>query len=68
VRGARTGETSNRQIVASAFVVRAGLVASVARYPDLAEALRAAGIDGSREVPADRRTGARGPGWEVGKL
>jgi hypothetical protein len=55
----RHGETSGRQTVASVFVVRDGLVVSVARYPGLADALRAAGIDGSHEVPMDHRTGAR---------
>jgi len=40
-------------------VVRDGLVVSVARYPDLAGALRAAGIHGSPEVPTDHQTGTR---------
>jgi hypothetical protein len=35
--------------VASVFVVSDGLVASVVRYPDVAEALRAANLDESHE-------------------
>lgn len=38
-----------RQTVASVFVVREGLVTGVARYPGLAEALGAAGLDESHE-------------------
>jgi hypothetical protein len=42
-------EPDDRQIVASVFVVREGLVTSVVRYPDLAEALEAANLDKSHE-------------------
>jgi ribosomal protein S18 acetylase RimI-like enzyme len=46
---AETGEPNDAQTVASVFLVHDGLVASVMRYPDVAEALRAANLDGSRE-------------------
>jgi ketosteroid isomerase-like protein len=65
---ADTGETYERQVVASVFVVRDGLVASVVRYPDLAEAVRAASIDGSGELTVDHRPGAHASGGEAGKL
>ena len=42
-------QAGGEQTVASLFVVREGLVASVVRYPDLAEALRASGLDWSHE-------------------
>ena len=42
---ADTAETTPVQTVASTFVVRDGLLTSVVRYPDLAEALRAADLD-----------------------
>jgi ketosteroid isomerase-like protein len=45
----RSAEPGDRQIVASVFVVREGLVTSVVRYLDLAEALDAANLDESRE-------------------
>jgi len=65
---AGTGETSGNQTVASVFVVRDGLVVSVARHPDLAEALRAAGIEGSQELSAAHGMEARGTGGAVGEL
>jgi hypothetical protein len=45
----RSAEPGDRQIVASVFVVREGLVTSVVRYLDLAVALDAANLDESRE-------------------
>jgi ketosteroid isomerase-like protein len=45
----RSAELGDRQIVASVFVVREGLVTSVVRYLDLAEALDAANLDESHE-------------------
>ncbi len=41
---------SGPQVVASAFVVRAGRVASVMRHPDLTTALRASGLTESDRV------------------
>jgi ketosteroid isomerase-like protein len=67
-RPVETGELSGSQHVASIFVVRDGMVTCVSRYPDLAEALREADLDGSHEVPGDYRTGARESGGEVRKL
>lgn len=49
-RSADTGEVAGSQTVASIFVVRDGLVASVLRYDDLADALRVAQLDESDEV------------------
>lgn len=49
-RSADTQEVAGGQIVASAFAVRDGLVASVLRYDDLAGALRLADFDESDEV------------------
>jgi hypothetical protein len=65
---AGTGEASDRRIVATLFVVRYGLVASVVRYPDLAEALRAAGTNALGEVPLNHRSETRGSGGEAGRL
>ncbi len=48
-----TGGPGSAQTVASVFVVRDGLVASVLRYPDVTEALRAAGLDESCEIRPD---------------
>jgi ketosteroid isomerase-like protein len=48
-RSPETGESNGAQTVASDFVVSDGLVASVVRYPDVAEALRAANLDESHE-------------------
>jgi ketosteroid isomerase-like protein len=56
-RSPETGEMSGSQVVASSFVVRDGRVASVSRFSDLSEALRAAGLGGSQEV-----SGAAGAG------
>jgi ketosteroid isomerase-like protein len=67
-RSAETGELSGSQRLASVFVVRGGLVARVLRYPDLAEVLRVADLDGSHEVPGDYRTGACESGGEVRRL
>jgi ketosteroid isomerase-like protein len=67
-RSAETGELSGSQRVASIFVVRDGLVTRVSRYPDLAEALRAAGLDGSHEVPGGYGARERGSGGEVRTL
>lgn len=49
-RSTDTGEVSGGQTVASTFVVCNGLVASVLRYDDLADALRVAALDESDEV------------------
>jgi hypothetical protein len=46
------GPTAPAEPVASVFRVRDGLVAGVVRYPDLATALEAAGLDESDEVGA----------------
>jgi len=43
-------ESSSRQTVTSVFSVHDGLVMSVVRYPGLAEALRAAGLDETQEI------------------
>ena len=45
-----TGETTPAQTVASAFVVRDGVVTTVVRYPNLAEALLASDLDQSQET------------------
>jgi ketosteroid isomerase-like protein len=47
---AETGETTPAQIVASAFVVHDGVVTTVVRYPDLAEALMAVDLDQAQET------------------
>ncbi|HET7478748.1 MAG TPA: nuclear transport factor 2 family protein [Rubrobacteraceae bacterium] len=49
-RSADTGEVAGGQAGSSVFVVRDGLVASVLRYDDLADALRVAALDESNEV------------------
>lgn len=49
-RDAGTGAVTGRDAVASVFVVRDGRVAQVARYPNLAQALEAAGLDDGNEV------------------
>lgn len=48
-RPMQAGEPTGTRTVASVFVVRDGLVASVVRYPGVAEALRAANLDESHE-------------------
>jgi ketosteroid isomerase-like protein len=52
---AETGEVIGSQTVASVFVVSDGRVTSVARYHDLSEALNAAGLDASDELPPEHR-------------
>lgn len=52
-RSADSGEVTGGRTVASVFVVRDGRVTSVVRHDDLVEALRAAGLDESDEVPSD---------------
>jgi ketosteroid isomerase-like protein len=47
---ADTGETTPAQTVASAFMVRDGVVTTVVRYPNLAEALLASDLDQSQET------------------
>lgn len=47
---AEVGQPSGEHDVASVFVVRAGEIARVARHPDLAVALDAAGLSPSDEV------------------
>ncbi len=54
-RSSETGELSGSQHVASIFAVRDGLVTRVSRYPDLAEALGAMGLDASHELRAGSR-------------
>lgn len=44
-RSAETGEVTEGQIVASAFVVNDGRISRVTRYPDLATALSAVDLD-----------------------
>lgn len=65
-RDAGTGAVSGADTVASVFVVRDGRIARVARHPDLAAALTAAGLDDGAEVGSDGAsidspTGARQP-------
>lgn len=43
-RSPETGEITGKQALASVFIVRKGLVASVVRHADLASALSAAGL------------------------
>lgn len=64
-RSPETGEVSDSQQIASVFMVRDELVASVSRYPDLVVALHAADLDGSHEVAGGYRVGTRGSGGEV---
>ena len=66
-RSLENGGLSGSQQEASVFVVRDGLVVSVARYPALVDALRAADIEESYEVPVDHRPRARGSGGAVGE-
>jgi ketosteroid isomerase-like protein len=47
---AETGEATPAQTVASAFVVHDGVVTTVVRYPDLAEALMAVDLDQAQET------------------
>lgn len=47
---ADTGEVSGVQTVGTIFALRNGRVASILRYPDLDEALEAAGLDASHEA------------------
>ena len=49
-RDAGTGQTTGGKTVGSVFVVRDGRVSRVVRYPDLAGALRAAGLNESYET------------------
>ena len=52
-RDAETGQTTGDQTVGSVFVVQDGLVSRVVRYPDLASALLAVGLDESYEARPD---------------
>jgi ketosteroid isomerase-like protein len=52
-RDAETGAVTGRDTVASVFAVRAGQVAQVARYPDLAQALAAADLADGDEVRSE---------------
>ncbi len=54
-RSAESGDVIGSQSVASVFVVSDGRVRSVARYDDLSEALNAAGLDYSDEMPPAHR-------------
>ncbi len=45
-----TGEMTNPDTVASAFIVRDGLIHSVIRYPNLDDALDGTGLDAADEV------------------
>ena len=58
-RSPETGGLSGSEVVASVFIVREGKVASVSRHADFPEALRAAGLDGSR-APGAVETGGGG--------
>ena len=49
-RSADTGQVTGSQIVGSVFVVRDGRIVRVMRYPDLANALRAANLYESHET------------------
>jgi ketosteroid isomerase-like protein len=49
----QTAEVNDARTVASVFVVRDALVTSVVRFPDIAEALRAANLDKSHERRPD---------------
>lgn len=55
-RDADTGRTTGGQTVGSVFVVEGGRVSRVVRYPNLAGALLAAGLDGSYETPRTGRS------------
>jgi hypothetical protein len=48
---AETGQLTDPVVVASAFLIRAGRVASVIRHADLAAALEAAGLTEADELP-----------------
>ena len=52
-RDTETGQPTGGQTVGSVFVVQDGLVSRVVRYPDLASALLAAGLDESHEARPD---------------
>ncbi len=52
-RDAETGQLTGGRIVGSVFVVRDGQIARVVRYPDLASALLAAGLNESYETRTD---------------
>ena len=52
-RSTGTGDVIGNQTLASAFVVRDDRVASVSRYPDLAEALHATDLDELHETRSD---------------
>jgi len=52
-REAGTGVVASHDTVAAVFVVRDERIARLARYPDLAAALAAAGLDGGDEVRPD---------------
>jgi hypothetical protein len=49
-RASGTGESSERQVIASVFVVREGHVTSVVRHPDLSSVLQAAGLTEADQV------------------
>ena len=52
-RSADTGQITGSQTASSVFVVRDGRIARVVRYPDLADALSATGLDESHETSSD---------------
>jgi hypothetical protein len=54
-RSAETGEVAGERAIASRFRVRGGRVAQVARYDDLAAALREAGLGESDELSSANR-------------
>ncbi len=54
-RSKDTGRLTSAQTVASVFVVRDGRIASVVRYPDVAEALRVTGVTEEHEIPLEPR-------------
>jgi hypothetical protein len=51
-RSAETGEPTGSAVVASIFEVEDGVVTSIVRRDDLADALRAAGLDAAPETEA----------------
>ncbi len=54
-RSVETGQVAGRQTVASLFIVCEDRIASMLRYDDLADALRAAGLDESHEIRLEIR-------------
>ncbi len=53
----RTGEETSSQRVATAFGIRNGRIASIARYGDIGEAITSAGLEESNAVTVDDQPG-----------